>query len=258
MPLSLARLLGIRARIERANEHIQNLKSRLDSFRETNPYGVRSEDDSESGYRIYRVVVRNAIPSSIPILIGEILYQLRSSLDHLVWQLVEASGNAPIEKVTGFPIFDCASKFERGYPGKVQGMCSEAISKIRRLNPYKGGNDALWTLHELNNIDKHRFLLIVGCRAGIPIFEWNTDYSSGSCPIGMPGQNPGEFMVLEDGAVFARVRIGEESEMDVNFQLPFEIAFNEPTIVRGKPVLPLLFEFVNVVEDIVGQFAPSP
>src|SRR5438132_5583994 len=33
---------------------------------------------------------------------------------------------------------------------------------IDALRPYKGGNDVLWQLHELNNVDKHRLILTVG------------------------------------------------------------------------------------------------
>jgi hypothetical protein len=33
------------------------------------------------------------------------------------------------------------------------------------LKPYKGGNDQLWALYRLNNIEKHRLLLTVGSQA---------------------------------------------------------------------------------------------
>ena len=41
-------------------------------------------------------------------------------------------------------------------------MTQQAVAAIDALKPYKGGNDVLWQLHELNNVDKHRLILTVG------------------------------------------------------------------------------------------------
>ena len=41
-------------------------------------------------------------------------------------------------------------------------MRKDAVDAIDAIKPYKGGNDTLWRLHGLNNIDKHRLLITVG------------------------------------------------------------------------------------------------
>jgi hypothetical protein len=41
-------------------------------------------------------------------------------------------------------------------------MRQEAIDAIDATKPYAGGNDALWRIHKLNNVDKHRLLITVG------------------------------------------------------------------------------------------------
>jgi hypothetical protein len=41
-------------------------------------------------------------------------------------------------------------------------MTQAAIAKIDSLTPYKGANDILSQINELNNIDKHRILLVAG------------------------------------------------------------------------------------------------
>ena len=41
----------------------------------------------------------------------------------------------------------------------MEGMRKQAIDAVK---PYKGGNDSLWRLHQLNLADKHRFLITVG------------------------------------------------------------------------------------------------
>jgi hypothetical protein len=119
-PAIPARLAGIRLKIERAKEHIRDLENRLLAFRKTDPYGLRSENDPQTGDRSYRVQVRSQIPKDFPLIVGEALYQLRSSLDHLAWQLVEANGQTP-GKWTYFPICETAAKYKTESPGKVQG-----------------------------------------------------------------------------------------------------------------------------------------
>jgi hypothetical protein len=47
-------------------------------------------------------------------------------------------------------------------PGKVKGMSPASIKAIDAIKPYQYGDDALWQLHKLNNLDKHRALLTVG------------------------------------------------------------------------------------------------
>lgn len=37
-------------------------------------------------------------------------------------------------------------------------MSKDAISVIEAMKPYKGAENSLWRLHELNNINKHRYL----------------------------------------------------------------------------------------------------
>src|SRR5581483_7814217 len=49
---------------------------------------------------------------------------------------------------------------------KVQGIDPGAVRLIESLQPYNGGNDALWTLAELDNFDKHRLLVVAAVKIG--------------------------------------------------------------------------------------------
>lgn len=44
----------------------------------------------------------------------------------------------------------------------MNGARQETFEAIDALKPYKGGNDPLWMLYRLNNIEKHRLLITVG------------------------------------------------------------------------------------------------
>src|SRR5258705_31662 len=46
---------------------------------------------------------------------------------------------------------------------KIKGVNQAGVAIFDATKPYKGGDDRLWALHRLNNIDKHRLLLTAGC-----------------------------------------------------------------------------------------------
>ncbi len=71
-------------------------------------------------------------------------------------------GKAGDGKHISFPIFDDANEYNSYAAGKVKGMPASAIAAIDATKPYRGGNDVLWQIHRLNNIDKHRFLITLG------------------------------------------------------------------------------------------------
>ncbi len=256
------RLLGIRAKIERAKEHIGNLESRVRTFRETNPYRIGVEVDPQSGKRRYKVRVVASPPIDLGLLAGEAVHQLRSSLDHLAWQLVKANNGTPDPR-TFFPIKDAApvsTQDKKAFQAKIKGMDPGAKAIIERLQPYQSRDLDLWILHRLDNIDKHQVLFLVACdvkQIGVVLTPGTPDPQGGFIFIGRRS-NPnarGKFMILEDGAELGAY-VGAQPNMHENFHVAFEIAFGEPEIVEGEPVLPLLHQLVGLVDGIVNLFVP--
>jgi hypothetical protein len=149
------------AKILRAKKHIKDLSDDLDAF--SNSYRddlVRFEDDQETRERSYYVTSVPDIPMEITTIVGDILHNLRSALDHLAWQLVLNARNEPNEH-TYFPIADNAEKYFK--LNSRNNIKPEDRDAIDALEPYREGkNDILWRLHRLNIIDKHR-MLITAC-----------------------------------------------------------------------------------------------
>jgi hypothetical protein len=247
-----ARLDDIRAKIERANEHILDLEARIQAFRSNNPYGVVTEDDGQSGRRVYKAKVNLPIPSDFSLVTGDALHNLRTALDYLAGQLVESNGETP-DHLTCFPTYQRPPKDESQFMRKVQGMSPFAIGLIETVQPYKTGNDALWHLSQLDNMDKHRIPL-KATSSRQPAFLFPIDL--GDLPPGGIISIPGMFEFcggadLEDGTVLAKANLPADN---VEFQLAFEIAFGKSTVVEGQPVLPLLHQFVELVESVIDLF----
>ena len=92
--MSEMNLVGIHAKLFRAEQQIQNIIDEADALCKRVKQGiVRDVCSDDEQIWIYRNETPEA-PLRWSILIGEILYNLRSALDHMVWQLV-LSPNPP-------------------------------------------------------------------------------------------------------------------------------------------------------------------
>ncbi len=146
------------------------------------------------------------------------------------------SGEPPSRRVE-FPVAKDAITYERDKPSKVEGICPKAIKAIDAFKPYKGGNNLLWKIHELNNIDKYRSLFTVDTDC-VMLDDWLP-------PFGylLKAGDPTFFGVFDD-----------EVEKSVEFE--FEKAITQPQIPQGDALLPTLHQMVNFVEDLVESFRP--
>src|ERR1700677_2568750 len=146
-----SRIDSITAKIERAEEHIRDFERERGSFFASEPYSVIRECDEDAVKWIAKI--HREIPFRFSLLIGDAIHTLRTSLDHLAWQLVLAGGGTPNEN-TAFPIFGGKKRFETHGAGKVKGAAKHVIDLIPGFKPYRGGNDELWGLHRLDIEDK--------------------------------------------------------------------------------------------------------
>lgn len=260
---SMTRMGGPRAKVERAKHHVGELQAAVAEFFETHPYEVIPENDTEAGQRLYKVSKVAPPPDSLSLIAGDIVHNLRASLDLLVWQLVEANGKTPT-KSDGFPINESAKAFETGGVAKVKGRISkDAVKVLRAVKPYKGGNDALWRLHHLDIADKHRVLLLVG-----------SAFRSVSPPVPDLATVPEEFrrvFVEARKKLFLRPadRLFPLKKGDVLFihplwdaepqddpQFRFDVAFGQGEVVEGEPILEALTYLASATEQTVEVFAP--
>jgi hypothetical protein len=153
----------LKRKLERAEKHIFNLNDAWDGFVESGAYPIESEDDPDTGDRIYRIVNVAPIDPDFPLIIGDAINNIRSALDHLAYHLVQL-GPAPIEKVY-FPVGNLSKEFETTLGGIKERLRSDAVKPMSEIKAYQGGRDEiLWQLNCLNNIDKHRLLLTVSAQ----------------------------------------------------------------------------------------------
>jgi hypothetical protein len=252
------RMSGPRGKTKRAKQHVNELEAAIAEFFGTNPYEVGAEDDPEAGQRVYKLTKAEAPPDCLALIAGDIVHNLRASLDLVVWQLVEVNGKTP-GKSDGFPINESAQAFEPGGIAKVKSRISnEAVKVVRAVKPYKGGNDALWRLHHLDIADKHRILFVVGSsyRSFKPALPPMLLPDGTEIPFEFPGfLIPEDKMFpLEEGDEIYREPLNHETKDKPQFR--FEIAFGQGEVVEGEPILPALNDLVGATEQTIELFAP--
>jgi len=251
-------------KIERAEKHIGDLLMEIGAFLHRDPYKAIREHKGQpgAGWLEWRVAVSEQPPVEIGLFAGDAIHCLRSALDHIVWELVERNRTTLTKQEArklGFPIYDSPQRFESEYPRKVKGASQAAVDLICAAKPYKGGNEPLWWLHELDVIDKHRVLLTVGSAASIEGIHVALDHPAFK-PYTVGPFNSGAWKPiypLIDGAKLCAMgpaMTPDGAKMYMNAEFAFDVAFGEPGLVEGEPILPTLHQLVQVTKGLVRTF----
>lgn len=153
---------GVLAKLNRADAHLEALKGEIPAFFDLDPYSFREKLDCRGGTYSLHIEVREQPPIQWSVLVGDIIHNIRSALDHLAWQLVLVSGGNPTRR-TQFPIFleePVDGKPLARWKGMVAGINAPILENVRRVQPYTSGDKAhengLAILNALSNEDKHR------------------------------------------------------------------------------------------------------
>jgi hypothetical protein len=148
----------------RAKVHLDALRDALDAFRKSKPCTVFPKENIESGRYEIRIKIAS-VPSDVSLILGDLFYCLRSSLDQTVWWLAKLRVRYP--KGTQFPVIGKLTRDNRGTFKALHasGVPAGAVGEIKSLQPYHGAEPAsclLWRLNLLCNIDKHRRIPVHG------------------------------------------------------------------------------------------------
>lgn len=174
---------GIQAKLDRAEEHFNLLDRLVDEYLRENAYRFVGEERTEAGYWHYEAYleVDSFPPDEVwgPI-IGDIVHNLRSALDHLAWQLALPEYRAEAPRRISFPVVfedptknqSTADYLER----KLDCLREDSRPLIDRAQPYRFPdiNHPLWVLEALWNVDKHRMLHTTGFAFGEPSDDPNS------------------------------------------------------------------------------------
>jgi hypothetical protein len=242
------RIILVRVKVERAKKHLRDLAAEILSLSHT----TILVPDPKTGVAPHPISLLHPnnfqrVPTlsfEVVAIAGDVVHNLRSALDHLAKQLVlvgltVAPPTVPLTdkelRQIEFPIAETATKYEADKARKIKGMLPKAIEAIDRLKPYKAGNDALWRIHELDNIDKHRTLFTVAHD-----FLFTSDWFDGA------------YLLKADNPHFS----GIEPNVEQDVQVEIEKAVGQSEITQTNAQLPSLRQLVDFVDGLVLSFKP--
>jgi hypothetical protein len=165
------RLAGVDAKLRRADVHLADLGTAIDAFLSEDNYRFVGHQvpDPETGYehRIISLEVDQFPPDDVwgP-MIGDVVHNLRSALDHLSWEIANAESRRRSPRGIEFPIFFTHPEDDRSvrreFRRKLSHIRPEFHAVIERAQPYvtRDLHHPLWLLNQLWNVDKHRTLHI--------------------------------------------------------------------------------------------------
>ena len=258
---------GPRAKIARAKKHLGDLADATAALVEadTLPYSIDVEREAD-GKVLYRVKNLAEIPAAIPCILGDFIHNLRSALDIMVCDLARHNGCKDVSNHC-FPIGKSAHAFKSRFGGAIEQSLSEtACNAIKALNPYKGGNDDLCALSQLDNIDKHS-LLLTAVAANIAIDLSKVTASKMRAAVKIPGTTdwvdiPVSAMpplkppkpCMEDGDVIFGPTEALEGDDKIGFEV--EIALNQPGVVECESLKVFTNRLLKIVDGVVTSFDP--
>lgn len=240
-------------KLDRAEELLESLKIEAKNFFDSRPYliGTRRNED---GRLVYFLDKAKEVPENIPTLVGEILQNLRSALDHKAYELFQVNSAGEGRHIY-FPIDSDHATYEANKERKTKGMSQVAKDFFDSIRPYKEGNHTLWQIHELNNRDKHRTLVTSGSAfksMDIGAHVMNLVMKEfGGAPKDFPKMplfikpadnlfplSPGKELFID----------GPNAKEISDMQFTFQIVIDEPNVVEGEEVI----EFLEKATKEVG------
>lgn len=149
-------------RWERAQEVMEELPRIWNSYIEGHPYDFTLNGDGEGGYTL-RVFQTEPMPARFAVAMGEWLYNLRSTLDYVVWATaVHVSGRRPPphESQLQYPIYDSPAAWKRNLY-RLKDLAPHHVEMLHTMQPFNSDNDAnyLGWINRLARIDRHRRLM---------------------------------------------------------------------------------------------------
>jgi hypothetical protein len=234
-----------RLKIERAKQHISDLHMRLLAFAQTDFYTLVVEKDSKTGEQALELEITKPVPEELALVMGDALHNLKSALDWTVNEVVFRRLKF-YDSHTRFPLRETAQDLKGTIKGGLIKQASPAVTNyiVDVVKPYKGGNDALWALHDLNILDKHRLLL--------PVMQATA--LVGVCAEDDRGSKmvAASLIVTRNRAATSFISPGNIKVTNKGKAIPL-IFFDKGLPLEGQSIIPALHQLAELVSGVVER-----
>ncbi|AEA22296.1 hypothetical protein Psed_0011 [Pseudonocardia dioxanivorans CB1190] len=247
---------GVTPKFRRSRQHLDDYNKAAKEYLERGPFEVYVDAQPGSGDAVYRVRVLEAPPEDLGLILGDVIHNARSGLDHIAHRLVEANGKSP--DGAHFPVGKTGEESFRKAVKSGLGDASIPVREaVRAMRIYPGGGDEdLCNLHELDLADKHRLLTPVGMT--LSSFDLLTRVNGVDVgPLTMLPRDP-IFPIVEATEVMRiaeAARFVDTGPFSNDYSFRFGLAIEALLGPDGlpEPVGPAVERLISHAEDVAGQ-----
>jgi hypothetical protein len=212
------------------------------------PFYIEVEIDN--GRKYWRVRVREEVPLEFSAILGDSIHNLRAALDLLACELVRL--NHQNDDDVYFPFANSAADFPPMLARRHMDRSSPQVQALlHSLKPYRGGDDELRAIHDLDIVDKHQMLIPAADTIGMPDYAGSTGLVTGL----RIGPIRDGIRVLVDTELEPYVAPGRPCQGTFVFNFPNRTVSGGTYPLASKEVVPTLARLSTKVEDIINQFA---
>jgi len=147
--------LGPTAKLLRAAKFIDELEHLLVAFNSDSPFSARFDFATDPPQI---VIDWKGIGHEAMAVLGDTVHNLRAALDLLASELARINGRS--DRSVYFPFSATMAEFPAAVAKRNFGRAGDdAVTLIHQIAPYRGGNELLRAIHDLDIEDKHTALL---------------------------------------------------------------------------------------------------
>lgn len=233
---------GSKLKVKRATQHIAELEAVIAALIKPDAYRLWVENEPY-GTNVLKFRMLKPIRCDIPLIIGDAIHNLRSALDLAACEIITMAGQQP-SKWTSFPVRDTRQELESTVnSGEIKIAGVDIVDLIINvIKPYKGGNDPLHALHNLDIIDKHRLLIPVITITGlnkVTLRSGGTVIEEFSATV-FPGREETQIMSHDS-----------PMELDGDHQVTLLVLFDKGQIFESEAVVPTLYKLAQIVSGVL-------
>jgi hypothetical protein len=214
---------GSAAKLARARKLLSELEIEIGAFFATNPVKIVDFSVFNNGRSVSLTVNNEGVPDHISTVFGDIIHNLRSSLDIAACELVRAVKKS--DKKVYFPFSSSEAELDKQIGDKnFRRAGTMATALLKSLQPYSGGNIPLRAIHDLDLQDKHHRLIPASQSYYSPVWK----------AVGEPNNPQFEIVSTEITGL--------------------SLVFPPDCPLSGEKVIPTFEKLVELVDGIIGSF----
>jgi hypothetical protein len=237
-------------KIRRARRHLNELQNAIQTFLSGKPLEIVVENWADAPEYLHchawTARIRSPVPAEFSAVMGDVVHNLRGALDLMACDLVRLNGKQPDNVY--FPFAGSGADFDKVIRLRNMHKASpDVIAILRAWKPYKGGNEYLRSIHDMDIADKHKALIPVVSAASIPSFGLKMGEKVNQIP-------EWSSIVVDDGHKMVIMPAINSVPLGTIIPCAIRVTFAPGDIFAGHEVLKVLENLAKLADSVVHSF----